>query len=87
MAQTSGRVCHFGSDCDAAVNISVEPHQRARLGLIRPPAFFPAHYINSVPLMLSLRLSPLLICCRLQSFRLLWFGGAFTIRLVGSPPF
>ena len=40
MAQTSGRVCHFGSDCDAAVNISVEPHQRARLGLVPPPHYF-----------------------------------------------
>ena len=38
MAQTSGRVFHFGSVCDAAVRISVEPHQRARLGL--DPLFF-----------------------------------------------
>ena len=38
-------------------------------------------------LMFSLRLSPLVICCRLESFGLLWFGGAFTVKLVGSPPF
>ena len=33
-AETAGRVCHFGSVCDAAdaMRISVETHQIARLG-------------------------------------------------------
>ena len=75
MVQTSGRVSHLNSICDAAVRNKCRTSSETRLGLVPPshptPYFLPC-FINSVQLRLSLQLSDLfaadyslLDCCGL----------------------